>query len=229
MEGVKFYFLHLTTWLRRPELRRRLLHVKGNPLPPDPEVALERALNWLKRSQDATPDGGCGTLYPATGWLSSYPETTGYIVETWIQSTARRPDPDLDQRIHRALHWLADIQRPSGGWQSGYIHQERPEIVFNTGQIIRGMWAGWLHYGEERWRDAALKACDWLVSIQHAEGYWDRHVYMNAVRVYDTYVAAPLMRVGMDSGREGYSRTTQAHRGNKSYPTKFPFRNLRRP
>ena len=211
MEGVQFYIKHLVRWLRKKELRHRLMHSAVNPQTPQPAEALDRALQWLKASQDATPDGGCSTLYPATGWVSSYPETTGYIVETWIHSLSLKPDPEMEGRIYRALDWLVEIQRPSGGWQSGYIHQERPEVVFNTGQIIRGMWAGWRHFQEERWRAAAIRACDWLVSIQHPIGYWDQHVYLNAVRVYDTYVAAPLMKVGQDVGNEAYVAAALRH------------------
>lgn len=195
MGGALRYGRLIAHWLMNPTLRKRLLQ---RSLPPDPGVhlSLERALQWLKMAQDHTPDAGCGTYYPAQGWTSSYPETTGYIVESWYRSVHLRPDPDVEQRAARALDWLVGIQKPSGGWQSGYIHQNKAEVVFNTGQVVRGLLAGWQHTGNPRWLNSLQRACQWLVDIQHPAGYWDKWVYLDRIRVYDTYVAAPLWQAG---------------------------------
>src|SRR5262245_38916208 len=46
---------------------------------------LRAAADWLTRAQDATDDGGVsGRFLLKSGWTSSYPETTGYIIPTFL-------------------------------------------------------------------------------------------------------------------------------------------------
>ena len=55
---------------------------------PGCEVAAQEALEWLCRAQDhsASTDGGVARSYSLlTGWASSYPETTGYIIPTFLE------------------------------------------------------------------------------------------------------------------------------------------------
>src|ERR1051326_5381081 len=53
------------------------------------------AAEWLKRAQDATGNGGfSGRYHLRTGWSSSYPETTGYIVPTLLELSRYLGDPD---------------------------------------------------------------------------------------------------------------------------------------
>ena len=44
------------------------------------------AAEWLERAQDISGDGGvCGRYRLSSGWTSSYPETTGYIIATMLR------------------------------------------------------------------------------------------------------------------------------------------------
>lgn len=46
--------------------------------------ALSTAISWLCRSQDITGCGGVATEYSfKNGWEPPYPETTGYLIETF--------------------------------------------------------------------------------------------------------------------------------------------------
>ena len=46
---------------------------------------LREAVEWLARGQDSTPDDGVSRIFSlANGWNSSYPETTGYIIPTFL-------------------------------------------------------------------------------------------------------------------------------------------------
>lgn len=160
------------------------------------ECAVQIAVDWLIYNQLQGKDGGFATFDFATGWTSSYPETTGYISETFLKWSQLRKNEKIAKAAERALDWLIYIQKPSGGWAGGYISENRPEIVFNTGQVLRGLILGYLFFKKNDYFDAARRAADWLVNIQHPDGFWDKHVYMNAVRVYDTYVAAPIFEFG---------------------------------
>ena len=49
----------------------------------DNKVHIKGAIDWLKRAQDSTSDGGVSAGYFRYGWETSYPETTGYIISTY--------------------------------------------------------------------------------------------------------------------------------------------------
>jgi len=102
-------------------------------------LATARAVNWLLVAQGATPDDGMGSFHLVNGWSSSYPETTGYIIPTLLQYAAGRNDQNIRNAAIQAADWLISIQRPPGGWQGGRVNENRPPIVFNTAQIIRGL------------------------------------------------------------------------------------------
>ena len=88
----------------------------------DPGIdrAVEAALNWLATAQDCSTsaDGGVSRHFSlVTGWATSYPETTGYIVPTVLDMAAG--DSALAARGRRMLDWLVSIQFPEGGFQGG--------------------------------------------------------------------------------------------------------------
>jgi hypothetical protein len=157
--------------------------------------AIHRAAEWFKFNQGVMSDSGFGTYYFQWGWTSSYPETTGYIIPTLIQYANNFDKPEFLAISRAALDWLLTIQKPSGGWQSGYVHQDREEVVFNTGQILRGLVSGYTQFEEQKYLDSAIKACEWLISIQDKDGSFKNHVYLNQARVYDSYVVAPMLEV----------------------------------
>ena len=66
--------------------RKRPLELEGR---------LEATYAWLCGAQDTTPDGGVAGWFDLFGgrWTPSYPETTGYIVPTLLQLSARLGDP----------------------------------------------------------------------------------------------------------------------------------------
>src|SRR5262245_60947123 len=101
-------------------LRRALLPPRGTG------VALERNLHaayrWLCTAQDATPDGGVAGLYNLVkGWGASYPETTGYIVPTFLHYGQAFNNPDARRRAIRMADWEVEVQLPSGAVRSGTL------------------------------------------------------------------------------------------------------------
>ncbi|MCH8553716.1 MAG: hypothetical protein LAT76_01055 [Schleiferiaceae bacterium] len=161
---------------------------------PEKDRALRMVIAWLATSQDAMRDDGFGTFYIKSGWTSSYPETSGYIVPTLIDYAGLTADTDYIHRATRCLDWLHSIQFREGGWQSGYVHQLRDAVVFNTGQVVRGLLAGQA-LGRPDDLAVAAKACHWMVKVQQPEGYWSKHNFLGVARVYDSYVAAPMLKV----------------------------------
>jgi len=138
-------------------------------------------------------DGGVARDFSLLkGWASSYPETTGYIVPTVLDVARRTGDRALRVRGKRMLDWLVSIQFPEGGFQGGKIDAEpRVPVTFNTGQILMGLAAGVVEFGDE-YRPALIKAGIWLRDSLDLDGCWRRFPTPFAEqgeKAYETHVS----------------------------------------
>ena len=160
------------------------------------EKSLHHGVRWLIHSISTGSDRGSGTYYHNSGWTSSYPETTGYIVPTLLRYAQNEEGPWAKNAVSAALEagkWLLETQHTDGGWPGGYVHQKRDSVVFNTGQILRGMRALYLFTGEEVYKESAHRAIVWVWNQLDTEGKFSSNDFMGAVRVYGTYVVAPIL------------------------------------
>jgi len=119
--------------------------------------------------------------------MPPYPETTGYIIPTLLAA-------GFGDRALALGEWEIAVQLPAGGVRGGIGLNDYP-IVFNTGQVILGWAALYRATTEERFLQAAIRAADWLLEMQDADGKWSRHTYLAAPRAYHTRVAWPLLEV----------------------------------
>ncbi len=166
---------------------------------PGTDAALRANIAWLRRAQDcsASQDGGVAHSYDwLTGWKSSYPETTGYIVPTLLAYSDLAGDAAAETAARRMLDWLVSIQLEDGAFQGGRVDSEpRVAVTFNTGQILLGLAAGADRFGAA-YHDAMRAAADWLVTTQDSDGCWRSHpspFAMPGDRTYDTHVAWGLL------------------------------------
>ncbi len=159
---------------------------------------LQAAAEWLARAQDATGSGGVSAYYDASKrqWAGAYPETTGYIIPTFFRYAEFSGLSEYRERAMRMAEWETAIQLPEGGVRAGTM--DAPQIVptiFNTGQVLFGWLTAWQETWDERFRDSAVRAADWLVAAQDADGAW-RHFASpfaaHAVNTYNTRVAFAL-------------------------------------
>lgn len=159
-------------------------------------------LQWLARAQDAVAGGGVSGYYAfARGWSAAYPETTGYIITTMLEAARRLKEQEWADRAKRMIEWELSVQLPDGSWQSGFVDQPKPvPAVFNTGQVIDGLVAGFAHFKDSRCLDAALKGARWLIAQQESDGSWRRHVYQNNPNCYSTRVAWPMLMLAQVAG-----------------------------
>jgi hypothetical protein len=205
----------------------------------DPGIArcTRESIEWLGRAQDLSTsgDGGVARHFSLIdGWGPSYPETTGYIVPTFLAFAARsdairgrkRPngsqphsptqhaESDLDgqatlrSRTRRMLDWLVSIQLPEGGFQGGTVVQ-RPvlPVAFNTGQVLLGLASGAAEFGQP-YLDALHRAAGWLTEAQDFDGCWRKHASPFArggERVYDTHAAWGLLEAAKVTGESPYA------------------------
>jgi hypothetical protein len=187
-------------------------HQAGLPAT-DPGIAAVVAANcdWLCAAQDhnAGGDGGVARDYSlVTGWATSYPETTGYIIPTVIELARRLGREDLHARARRMLDWCVAIQFADGGFQGGKIDATpRVPVTFNTGQILLGLAAGAAAYGGDRHLQAMHKAAAWLRDSLDADGCWRRHPTPFAApgeKAYETHVAWGLFEADRVAPGHGY-------------------------
>ncbi len=208
------------TWidaLNLNERARAARRLDGGGVPefdPGARRAITEGLSWLCYAQDksATNDGGVGRHFSLVdGWASSYPETTGYIAETFLAVGAATGDAHLMARARRMLDWLVSIQFPDGCFQGGMVDEiPRLPAVFDTGQILTGLAAG--TQTDERFRQAMIRAADWLVKMQHSDSSWQHDIPYAApgAKVYETHVAIGLFRAAALEPGRGYLKAARA-------------------
>jgi hypothetical protein len=184
---------------------------------PGIEEGIREAMGWLGRAQDRSRlrDGGVARHFSLrTGWGSSYPETTGYIVPTFLAYARERGDEDARGRAQRMLDWLVSIQRTEGAFQGGVIDATPSvPVTFNTGQVLLGLAAGVREFGSG-YHKAMTAAADWLVETQDPDGCWRRHPSPFARRgekVYDTHVAWGLLEAARIEPDRPYARAALAN------------------
>lgn len=178
---------------------------------PDAQACVQAATDWLCRAQDqsASADGGVARDYSLVkGWATSYPETTGYIIPTFIELARRQQRDDLHQRAQRMLDWCVAIQFPEGGFQGGKIDATpRVPVTFNTGQIMLGLAAGAQQYQDPRYQVAMHKAAAWLRDSLDPDGCWRKHPTPFAApgeKAYETHVAWGLFEAERVAPGHGY-------------------------
>ena len=159
----------------------------------DRQAQLAKAMQWLCRAQDANADGGVSEGYHLFhGWLPSYPETTGYIIETFFDHYHATGDESLRDRALRMADWLISIQSPDGSITDS---QFRRKLVFDTGQVLFGLVRAYRESGLEEYSAAAARAGTWLVEAQDDDGAWRRYALDDVPHSYYSRVAWSLLQL----------------------------------
>lgn len=176
---------------------------------------LSEALGWLTRAQDQGEDRGFargysfgrGGHFGGPGWQPSYPETTGYIIPTFLWAARLLDRPDLRERALAAADWEIDIQLPSGAVRGGVLGQEPSPSTFNTGQVLFGWLSAHIETGDSRYQEAMVRACDFLAAAQGDDDEWqaaDSRYARDASTLYNARTAWALAEVGVHLQVERY-------------------------
>ncbi|HKK13318.1 MAG TPA: hypothetical protein VKA14_01520, partial [Gammaproteobacteria bacterium] len=174
-------------------------------------VHVQALVDWLCRAQDVRegcPDAGgvsAGWSFE-DGWLPSYPETSGYIVETLLAAADVLARDDLRARALRIIDWELSIQNADGSFPGHFGEPGSRPVIFNTGQIIHGMVAGFVDRGRGDCLESAVKAGHWMARCQDPDGCWQRNVHNDVPHTYNTRAAWGLLRAGLLSGEDSLQR-----------------------
>ena len=171
------------------------------------------AAGWLKRAQDAMKDGGIAGRYNLkTGWSSSYPETTGYIIPTLLKLADELQDEEFLRRAQRAIDFLLSVQLPSGAFPGGEIADNSTEpSSFNTAQIMHGLQSWAERTQDGRCRTALYRAGKWLCEIQDPSGAWRKFYYLGLATTYSAHLTCWLAEAGAFLGDDRMLDASSRH------------------
>lgn len=158
---------------------------------------IDAALDWLCRAQDNGNDRGFSYGYTIKGgWQSSYIETTGYIICTFLNAAEVLGRPDLEERAVEAGRWLTSVQLEDGSFANPELGADRG-VVFDTGQDLFGLLALARGGHGPMFDDAARRATEWLTKVTNDEGRWTRNTFNGIPHVYNSRVAWALAKAAV--------------------------------
>ena len=180
----------------------------------------EETLAWIYRAQDAGEDDGVSrsyTLrqhrrYQCTGWLPSYPETTGYIVPTLYEAARLLERPEARERAERMARWEVEIQMDSGAVRGGTLVDDPSPAVFNTGQVLFGWVAAAEESGDSTFDQAAARAAKFLIEAQDEDGAWRRGASAFAAQGGHVYNARAAWALALHGKRAEDQKSLDAAR-----------------
>jgi hypothetical protein len=188
------------------------LRGSGTPVTDNLQVRqrLDAAIDWIQVAHATASDGGISKGYHSlrSSWFPSYPETTGYTIPTLLNVAVSLDRPELQTL---ALS-LADYLLKGTTLEGGVVHwtgSASYPIVFDTGQVMFGWLAAFDASGDERYLQAAVRAGDWLVSIQHSSGSWKDYQHLGVEKVIDTRVAWALLELHRHTHQDAYRETAE--------------------
>jgi hypothetical protein len=171
----------------------------------DDSVHLDAAMTWLRRSIEA--NGGAGSSHSfiiGKGWRPAYPETTGYILKTFLRFSDRR-DREQNVGIARQLaDWLITVQLPDGGIPGLDLGRIEGANVFNTGMVLLGWNAIYLRTSDRKYLGPAQAAGDFLLTCLDDNGCFARHTSYGLAHSYNVRAAWALLELGRITKNERY-------------------------
>jgi hypothetical protein len=166
---------------------------------------LAATIDWLCYAQDVRDGkadaGGVAAGWSfEDGWLPSYPETTGYIIETFLAAARVLNRPELVSMAHRMIDWELSLQAPDGAFPGHFGEPGSHPVIFNQGQIMHGLVAGHVQLDRQDCLEAMVRAGHWFVRQQDADGCFRRFEHNATPHVYNTRATWALLSAGLLSG-----------------------------
>lgn len=172
----------------------------------DDLVHLEAAASWLVRSVGKVNGRGSSKGYGfPQGWKSAYPETSGYIIRTFIDLFHHYNNQKYQEIATSIGEWELSVQFENGGFVGRELGIMIEPIVFNTGQVLLGFNSLYRETLDERYLNASIKAGEFLVSCLDKKGCFVRSLYKGTIHTYNVRVAWALLELGLLSGLKNFS------------------------
>lgn len=164
---------------------------------------IKAGIEWLSLAQDMASDGGISQRYSLlsdanchqSGWQPSYPETTGYIIPTFLNYAALTKQIHYKERALRMADWLLIVQKGDGSIKGGNVKSSMDSLVFDTGQVIFGLVDTYRNTHDDKYLAGAIRAGDWLIKTQNTDGTWIRYSFNAIPHTYYSRVAWALLEL----------------------------------
>ncbi|MBK9109274.1 MAG: hypothetical protein IPM92_13140 [Saprospiraceae bacterium] len=146
------------------------------------QTSEKAAMDWLiyaskMKEYRGIPHSRCMCLPEFIAWTSSYPETSGYLIENFLERNIH--DPELQYfLVTKTAVWLFEQQSPDGYFYAG-LKKQNPSI-FNTAQIIGGLHILNKKNQNEEYRDQIIKAYNWCIAQINKDGSWQEGLYVDS-------------------------------------------------
>ncbi len=164
---------------------------------------IDLSLLWLDNSLAACNNQGSSAYRHALGkWAPIYPETTGYLLGTYVQGNLQSSDESLrDQRVDiifsNVIPYLVSLQNKGGSFRDPSTGETLN--VFDTSQIIKGLIDVYPIIAVSNPSyiiDAIDKAYHWIISNLNDGGIFDDYNYVSGYNPsYYSRVAWVLLSV----------------------------------
>ena len=178
----------------------------------DDSMHLQAAIDWLRKAQNITNNGGFSGRYSLkTGWSPAYPETTGYLVPTMLRLGKNFNDESFIKQAEDAINFLFKLQMDNGAFPGGELDSKPEPSVFNTGQILNGITAWYNHTKDNKVLDIANKAGDWLASVQDDDGAFRKFAYNGITVSYSSHSSCWLAELGKVTDNKKYLDVAEKH------------------
>ena len=160
------------------------------------ERHLSAAMHWLCTAQDATGVDGVSASYDLRHrtWGKPYRETTGYIIDTFLDYYHLAKEASFLERAIKMGTWELGQQCSDGSYGEPDASGTIKKKVFNTGQVILGLTSLYKETKKLDYLSASTKAADWLVQHQENDGSWNTYT-TRGPKTYHSRVAWALLKV----------------------------------
>lgn len=156
--------------------------------------ALKQNISWIKESFSINNYLGSSKYKTITGkWSDPYPETTGYLIPTLLNSATLLKDKSLNEIALNQLSFFESLQLQDGSFKVS-INNDKA-LVFDTAQIVLGLIA--LHeYAPHATTLKLIKeAYCWLINNIDDHGQFVKFNYIeNYNPSYYARIVWPLLR-----------------------------------
>jgi len=168
---------------------------------------MRETMNWLLRAHSRTSDNGVSEAFHMYhGWLPSYPETTGYLIETFLDYYQFTKKKIFKDRALQMANWLISIQYHDGAFPDSYF---KNKMVFDTGQILSGLVRAYEETKQDKYKEAAIKAGEWLINEQEEDGTWIKNAYNHIPHTYYARVAWSLLKLHRITAEEKFTKSSR--------------------
>ena len=145
---------------------------------------------------------------PFNGWSSMYPETSGYIIPTFLEY-GKRFNSDLEKSKAIILaDWLLSIQNSDGSFPGLlYTKNNHSKSIFNSAQIIIGLVSIYKYTSSKDYLNALSKCAKWIIENQNNDGSWSKYNYQfGFTPSYYTRVSWPILMASEISADKNLKR-----------------------